>query len=141
MSSKDGMAITRNAPRLFGRTTRHGLPIFAVCFCSAFSFLAFMSVKSGSSKVFQWFVNLVSLFFALFNMMPIFLKSSIAGLMTWFGIGITYIRFYAGLKAQGYDRKKLPYAHWMQPFAGYYVIFMTFIICLVISCACSFRLH
>jgi yeast amino acid transporter len=51
--------------------------------------------------------------------------------MNWFGIGVTYIRFYQGMKAQGYDRKKLPYHHFMQPFAGYYVIFMTFFISLV----------
>jgi len=73
-----------------------------------------MSVTSGSSKVFGWFANL----------------TSVAGLMTWFGIGITYVRFYAGMKAQGYDRTKLPYHHWMQPFAGYYVIVATFVICL-----------
>jgi len=30
--------------------------------------------------------------------------------MTWFGIAFTYLRFYAGVKAQGLDRSKLPYS-------------------------------
>lgn len=51
--------------------------------------------------------------------------------MTWFGIGVTYLRFYAGLKAQGYDRTKLPYYTRFQPYAAYYAVFMCFFICLV----------
>jgi hypothetical protein len=48
-----------------------------------------MGVHSGSGKVFNWFANM----------------TAVAGLLTWFGISFTYIRFYAGMKAQGIDRK------------------------------------
>lgn len=51
--------------------------------------------------------------------------------MTWFGIGVTYLRFHAGLKAQGFDRTKLPYYHRMQPFAGWYTVIGTFFVSLV----------
>jgi len=74
-----------------------------------------MGVKSGSGKVFNWFANM----------------TSVAGLMTWFGISITYIRFYAGMKAQGIDRSKLPYASVLQPFAAWYGAFMCILICFV----------
>ena len=57
--------------------------------------------------------------------------TAIAGLITWLGIGVTYIRFYQGLKAQGFDRRKLPYWTRLQPFAGYYTVIATFVICLV----------
>ena len=40
--------------------------------------------------------------------------------MSWFGIAVTYIRFYAGLKAQGIDRNKLPYKSPFQPYAAWY---------------------
>lgn len=72
-----------------------------------------MGVKSGSGKVFGWFANM----------------TAVAGLMTWFGIAVTYIRFYAGVKAQGLDRSKLPYSSKLQPYAAWYAA----ISCLLIS--------
>jgi len=55
--------------------------------------------------------------------------TSIAGLTTWFGICLTYIRFYKGMKAQGYERKHLPFASPLQPYAAYYGLSF----CLLIS--------
>lgn len=54
--------------------------------------------------------------------------------MTWFGIAVTYLRFYAGLEAQGFDRKKLPYYHRFQPFAGWYAAITTLIVSFVSDC-------
>ncbi|KAJ7781571.1 amino acid permease [Mycena metata] len=108
-----GLAASGNAPRIFLKTLRNGLPIASILFCSAFACLAYMGVTSGSGKVFGWFANM----------------TSIAGLMTWFGISVTYIRFYKGMKAQGYDRKQLPFASRLQPFAAWYAM----IFCLVIA--------
>jgi hypothetical protein len=53
------------------------------------------------------------------------------GLVTWFGISVTYIRFHKGFKAQGYDRSNLPYASALQPFAAWYAAIACFIICFV----------
>jgi len=114
-----GLALSGNAPKFFLRTSKGGVPYLSILFNSLFSFLAFMSLSGGSSTVFGYFMNL----------------SSVAGLMTWFGIGVTYTRFHAGMKAQGFNRKELPYAHVMQPFAGWYVVCGTFLISLV----CGFQ--
>jgi len=57
--------------------------------------------------------------------------TSVAGLLTWFGISVTYIRFYAGMKVQGIDRRKLPFASRLQPFAAWYATIGCFIICVV----------
>ncbi|KAJ7367981.1 amino acid permease [Mycena albidolilacea] len=108
-----GLAAAGNAPRIFLKTLSNGLPVASIVFCSLFSTLAYMGVKSGSGKVFGWFANM----------------TSIAGLMTWFGICLTYIRFYKGMKAQGYERKHLPFASPLQPFAAWYGL----IFCLVIA--------
>ncbi|KAJ7937336.1 amino acid permease [Mycena leptocephala] len=107
-----GLAMAGNAPRIFLKTLPNGLPIASLTFCSAFAALAYMGVTSGSTKVFVWFSNM----------------TSIAGLMTWFGICVTYLRFYAGMKAQGYERKHLPFASPLQPFAAWYAM----IFCLLI---------
>jgi amino acid transporter len=82
---------------------------------SAFSLLAFMGVSSGSGKVFNWFSQM----------------TSIAGLMTWFGICYTYTRFYAGMKLQGIDRTTLPFYSRLQPYAAWYATVATLVICFV----------
>ena len=74
-----------------------------------------MGVHSGSGKVFGWLANM----------------TSIAGLMTWGGICVTYIRFYAGTKARGINRRTLPYTSRLQPYAAWYAAISCFIISLV----------
>ena len=74
-----------------------------------------MGVHSGSGKVFTWFSNM----------------TSVAGLMTWFGISWTYLRFYAGTKAQGIDRKSLPFSSCLQPYAAWYAAITCLLICIV----------
>ena len=113
--SLDGLAVAQNAPAIFKRTNRNGLPWVALIFSAAFSLLAFMGVQSGSGKVFGWFANM----------------TAVAGLMTWFGIAVTYIRFYAGAKAQGLDRSTLPYSSRLQPFAAWYAAISCLFICIV----------
>ena len=74
-----------------------------------------MGVSAGSGKVFGWLANMIA----------------VAGLLSWFGISVTYIRFYAGVKAQGLDRSKFPYSSKLQPYAAWYAAISCFIICLV----------
>ncbi|KAG2062046.1 amino acid permease [Suillus hirtellus] len=99
-----GLAASGNAPKFFLKTTRNGLPYAAVLFSAAFSLLAFMAVSKGAGSVFDWFANM----------------TSIAGLMTWFGISVTYLRFYKGMQVQGIDRKTLPYYTNLQPYAAWW---------------------
>lgn len=74
-----------------------------------------MAISSGAGTVFTWFSNM----------------TSVAGLLTWFGISITYLRFYSGMKAQGINRMTLPFYTRVQPYAAWYGAIGTFIICLV----------
>lgn len=111
----DGLAAAGNAPRIFLRTSKKGLPYASLMLCSAFALLSYMGIKAGSGKVFGWLANM----------------TSVAGLMTWFGICVTYIRFHKGMKAQGYDRSKLPFASKLQPFAAWYAASFCLLICFV----------
>jgi len=63
-----------------------------------------MSVSSGSSKVFDWFVNL----------------STTAGFLGWFVMNLTYIFFRRGLIAQGLDPKQNAYHNTWQPYLAYW---------------------
>ncbi|RPD59742.1 hypothetical protein L227DRAFT_575736 [Lentinus tigrinus ALCF2SS1-6] len=95
-----GLALNGKAPSIFLKVTSHGLPWVSVAFSAIFGLLAFMGISSGSGKVFGWFVNMIS----------------VAGLTSWFGIAVTYIRFHRGLQVQGIDRRTLPYR---SPFSSY----------------------
>ena len=132
----DGLALAGNAPKIFTKVTKNGLPIVSLIFCALFSTLAYMGISSGSGRVFNWFVNSKSHLHVHFfqqNSNACFVVTSIAGLMTWFGICVTYVRFYKGFKVQGFDRSQLPYAHFLQPYAAWYAMFMCLLICFV-SC-------
>ncbi|KAI9567928.1 amino acid permease [Boletus coccyginus] len=101
-----GLAVSGSAPKIFSRTTGSGLPYVAVGVCSCSAFLAYMTLGSSSGIVFTWLANF----------------AATSGLVAWLGIGVTYLRFYEGMKAQGIDRKTLPFAPRMQPFAGWWCV-------------------
>jgi L-asparagine transporter-like permease len=70
----DGLALAGNAPRIFLKTTKRGLPWLAIITCALFTTLAFMvndfkssshlltnftqSVNNGAGTVFGWFQNM-----------------------------------------------------------------------------------
>ncbi|TFK48431.1 general amino acid permease 1 [Heliocybe sulcata] len=110
-----GLALRGQAPRIFTKCTQAGLPIVAVVSCSAVSLLSFMSVSSGATTVFNWFVSL----------------STVGGFFGWWGINITYAFFHRGLKAQGRDRTELIYYSSLQPWLSYWGIFWTSIFILI----------
>lgn len=110
-----GLALRGQAPKIFAKCTKNGLPLVAVLFCSCFAFLAFMNVSSGSQNVFNWFVSL----------------STVAGFFTWAALNLTYLRFYAGLKAQGLDRTKLIYYSTLQPWLAIWGLFWTVLFVLI----------
>ena len=60
MLPTDGLALNGNAPKIFTRTNRWGLPYVAVITNCAFGLLAYMAVSSGAGRVFGWLVFLES---------------------------------------------------------------------------------
>ncbi|KDQ19092.1 hypothetical protein BOTBODRAFT_103181 [Botryobasidium botryosum FD-172 SS1] len=110
-----GLALRGQAPSIFARCTKAGLPWISVLFCSSFAFLSFMNVNSGSANVFNWFVNL----------------TTVGGLIAWCGINSAYLGFWRGLRAQGYDRKTFIYYSSLQPYLSIWGIFWTSLIVLI----------
>lgn len=70
------------------KCNRFGTPWYAVALSVMPSPLVYMVVSSGASVVFGWFVNI----------------TTIAGLIGWVVIGVTYLRFYYGMQKQGISR-------------------------------------
>ncbi|CAH2352667.1 dicarboxylic amino acid permease [[Candida] railenensis] len=99
-----GLAVAGYAPKFFSRTNKMGVPYFGVGLSFLFCLLGYMTVSSGSSTVFTYFVNVVSL----------------TGLIAWACILFLHIRFMMACKAQGIDRKRdLVYRSPLQPYGSY----------------------
>ncbi|KAK4466880.1 general amino acid permease AGP2-like protein 4 [Cladorrhinum samala] len=99
-----GLALEGKAPKIFTRCTKHGIPIYAVMLVLLISLLSFLQVSNSAGVVLNWFVKLVT----------------VSQLMNFGVVCFTYLRFYKGLKAQGIDRKTLPYRGLFQPYAAWY---------------------
>lgn len=56
ISRIDSLAVHGNAPAIFKKVNKYGLPWVAVATCACFTLLAYMDVSSGSGKVFGWYV-------------------------------------------------------------------------------------
>ncbi|KAE8168660.1 amino acid permease/ SLC12A domain-containing protein [Aspergillus tamarii] len=100
------LASNNQAPKIFLRCTKQGIPIYALLATMSISFLTFMSMGSSSNIVFQWFQNL----------------TTVSTLYTWISICIAYMRFHAALKAQQIDRSDLPFSFPLQPYSTYFTL-------------------
>lgn len=99
-----GLALEGKAPRVFRRCNRHGVPYAAVLLVLGVALLSFLQLESGAARVLQWFVSLVT-----------------ASQLINFGVVcVTYLRWYEALKAQGVERRGLPYRARWQPAAAWY---------------------
>ncbi|WQF79100.1 Putative amino acid permease/ SLC12A domain-containing protein [Colletotrichum destructivum] len=130
-----GLSCDGHAPKILQRCNRFGTPHYAVGLTCALMPLVYLNVANNTSVVFGWFVNI----------------TTVAGLIGWMVIEVTYLRFYAGLKAQGYSRKgeqschfsfldssvtmcltvafiDLPYRSPGQPYVSWITLFMVFLV-------------
>lgn len=76
----DGLAMSGNAPKIFKKTSRGGLPYVSLIFCSLFACLAYMGINAGSGEVFGWFVIIIKLLFVRIIILTIHF---LTGLQTW----------------------------------------------------------
>lgn len=98
------LASKNQAPKIFLKTTKRGIPIVGIAFISAFLPLSYMSISESSSTVFSWFQELVSA----------------NTLLRWVLISANHIHMDRALKKQGYLRADLPYSTKYGPFAAWF---------------------
>ncbi|KAJ4990198.1 proline-specific permease [Stagonosporopsis vannaccii] len=94
-----GLALVGDAPKIFGRTNKNGVPWIAVLATWSIGLLSYLNVSSTGQQVFLWFMNI----------------STISGFIAWIVVMITYIRF---RKAMIYNNMldQLPYRTKFQPY-------------------------
>lgn len=103
MRSLYGLALEGQAPRIFAKCTRSGIPVYAFAVTMLFPLLSFLDVSSGTGVALTWFANL----------------TEAAQLIDYIVMCVTYIFFYRALKVQGIDRASLPYRGWFQPYSAW----------------------
>lgn len=99
------MAATGQAPRIFARTTRRGVPYLAVLGTWSIGLLAYLNVNENGARVFGWFMNI----------------STISGFIAWIVVLITYLRFRTAIERRGL-LDTLPFRTIGQPYASWFTL-------------------
>jgi yeast amino acid transporter len=109
MSSRTlmSMAVTGNAPRIFARCNRYGVPYYAVMASSLFAPFAYLSVGSTSSTAFNWFISIVNT----------------SGFISWVCCCLIFFQFRRACAAQGIAKSDLPYTSKVQPYGAWVGLF------------------
>ncbi|KAF3396511.1 Arginine permease [Penicillium rolfsii] len=108
-----GLAQEGFAPRFFKRTTKGGVPYYAVGFTALFGLLGFLNVSNSGATVFNWLLQI----------------SGVAGFITWASLNGCHLAFQRALKARNISRDVLPYKAMWQPWFSWYGLFFN---CLII---------
>lgn len=100
------LALQNKAPKFMTYCNRQGIPYNAVLFSASFGLLSYICVSEKATSVFQ---NLTSI-----------IASS--GIIVWFAMCLSFIRFYYGLKRRpdimSRDDKSYPYKSPFQPYSA-----------------------
>ncbi|KAL2262484.1 hypothetical protein VTK26DRAFT_1165 [Humicola hyalothermophila] len=107
------MAATGQAPAIFARTTRRGVPYAAVLATWAVGLLAYLNVSQNGARVFGWFMNI----------------STISGFIAWIVVMITYLRFRAAMRHRGL-LDTLPFRTVLQPYATWFILLLVVLLTL-----------
>ena len=105
------MALKRQAPAIFAKVTKGGVPGYAMAVTTVTAAFGFMT-QLVFNDAYIWLVNIVG----------------ISGIIMWLGIAVSHIRFRSAYLLQGYRLEDLPYRSPFFP-AGPII---AFIMCLVV---------
>ncbi|WP_058235397.1 amino acid permease [Devriesea agamarum] len=81
------------APKIFGKVNRRGVPMAALLATSAVGLFAFLTALIGQGAAYTWLLNV----------------SGLSGFIVWVGIAICHYRFRRAYVRQGHDVRSLPY--------------------------------
>ncbi|KAM5344403.1 hypothetical protein ACJ41O_012940 [Fusarium nematophilum] len=109
-----GLALEGQAPKFLRKCTKNGVPIYCLAVIMLFPCLAFLNVSKSSAVVLTWFTNIITA----------------AQIIDYIVICATYVFFYNSCKAQGLDRRTLPYYGYFQPYSAWISgVFLSFVVC------------
>jgi lysine-specific permease len=108
------MAKVGQAPRVFAKLNKRGVPVLAMIVTCMIGMLAFFASVFGDGSVYVWLMNSVG----------------ITGFIFWLGISVSHFRFRKAFVAQGHSLDKLPYHAKWYPFGPIFAIAIGLIVTL-----------
>ncbi|EXJ83321.1 hypothetical protein A1O1_06942 [Capronia coronata CBS 617.96] len=109
-----GLARDGKAPAFLARTNSRDVPVAALGVSAVLSLLAFMNVSNDSKKIFNYFINCITVF----------------GLIVWICILLSHISFVRACRAQQVPKEKLiyraPLGIWGSWYALVFCVIVTF---------------
>jgi lysine-specific permease len=103
----NALAKQGDAPKIFAKINKRGIPVPALILTVAVGSLALLSSLFGEGEVYNWLLNL----------------SALAGFMTWLFIALSHFRFRRGYVKQGLDLNNLSYKAKLFPFGPLLALF------------------
>ncbi|PVU84488.1 hypothetical protein BB560_002589 [Smittium megazygosporum] len=98
------ISIEGKGPKVLGKVTEKGLPLFSILFCAIVIMGFFPIALIGDQTVYTWFLSL----------------SGVSGTISWIVIIYTHYRFRRGYILQGYNLDDLPYLALFYPFGQFF---------------------
>lgn len=103
------LALENHAPRFLAKTSKNGVPYYALFVSLMVGCVCFLGSFIGEGKVFAWLINIVGL----------------GVIIIWMMICLVHIRFRKAYLAQGYKLADLPFKAMFFPYGAYFSIFVT----------------
>ncbi|KAI1336372.1 amino acid permease/ SLC12A domain-containing protein [Xylariaceae sp. FL0016] len=103
-----GLARDGQAPKIFAKCTKDGVPILAVSAVSLITCITFLVSSNSAVEVFFWFVDL----------------TTTALIMAYTMMLVAYLGFYHARRAQGLDPASLPYLAPWAPYSTYLALLL-----------------
>lgn len=97
-----GMALVGNAPAVFKRCNRHGVPIHAVAVSLTWAVLSLLQLNKNSAVVLNWLINIITA----------------SQLINFAVLCVTYLYFRRAYYAQCGALPELPFKSWGQPYTA-----------------------
>ncbi|KAJ4013716.1 hypothetical protein NW752_005428 [Fusarium irregulare] len=107
------LALEGRAPRFLRKTTKNGIPIYCFGVTMIFPLLAFLQLDSSSAEALTILLALITG----------------GGIVDYITMNITFLFYYRACKAQGIDRKKMPYYGYFQPYGAWIALILHTIVC------------
>lgn len=115
------LALQKKAPRVLTYCNSYGIPYNAVLFSASFGLFSYLCVSEKATIVFQDLTSIISS----------------SGIIAWFAMCLSYIRFYYGLKFRpdiiSRDDKAYPYRSPFQPYSAIFGLIGSTIILLAMG--------
>jgi lysine-specific permease len=113
------MAKEGQAPKIFAKLNKRGLPVAAIILTTLVGALAFLTSIFGDGVIYMWLMNSIG----------------ITGFIFWLGICASHYRFRKAFLAQGHSLSELPYKAKWYPFGPIFAM----AICLIVTLAQDYQ--